>query len=104
MDRQSNLKPGHVVALTEIWRQALDKPELSEDSDVFENGGTSLHVLQVAGQIYHQLGINVMLREVFTHTTPRGLAAFLYGEVEAANSSTGTEPPHDSPRDPCCGN
>ncbi|WP_248580859.1 acyl carrier protein [Nocardioides sp. InS609-2] len=83
MDRSSDAQPDQVATLTEIWRQALDKPGLDEDSDVFENGGTSLHVLQVAGQIYQQLGTNVSLRDVFTHTTPRSLATLLYGDSEA---------------------
>lgn len=83
MDRPTDVKPDRVATLTEIWRQALDEPGLGPDSDVFENGGTSLHVLQVAGQIYQQLGTNVSLRDVFTHTTPRALADLL-GEQAAS--------------------
>lgn len=93
MDRLSDVKPDYVATLTEIWRQALGKADLDEDSDTFENGATSLHVLQVAGQIYQQLGTNVSLRDIFTHTTPRSLATLLYGESEAAPASTdGTAP------------
>lgn len=88
MQGSSDVKPDQVATLTEIWRQALDRPGLDADSDVFENGGTSLHVLQVAGQIYQQLGTNVSLRDVFTHTTPRSLAALLFGEPGSGTSST----------------
>ncbi|MEV6412959.1 acyl carrier protein [Kribbella sp. NPDC051718] len=88
MDRPSDARPDQVAALTEIWRQALDEPGLDEDSDVFENGGTSLHVLNVAGQIYQQLGTSVSLRDVFTHSTPRSLATLLYGTSEASTAST----------------
>lgn len=89
MDPAPDENPDQAPALTKIWRDALDKPGLDEDSDVFENGATSLHVLQVAGQIYQQLGTNVSLRDVFTHTTPRSLATLLYGDP--ATSTAGTD-------------
>ncbi|NHA00378.1 acyl carrier protein [Nocardioides sp. W3-2-3] len=66
-----------VAALTEIWRQVLGNPGLDETSDIFESGGTSLHVLRITGQIYDTLGVDVPLRQVFTYPTPRGLSAFL---------------------------
>ncbi|MEV5892535.1 phosphopantetheine-binding protein [Nonomuraea fuscirosea] len=93
MNPPSHLKPDHVLALTEIWRKVLAKPSLDEDSNVFEIGGSSLHVLQVAGQIYEVLGTDVKLRDVFSHATPRSLATFLDGEAERGASDTeGTNP------------
>ncbi|WP_335974856.1 MULTISPECIES: acyl carrier protein [Streptomycetaceae] len=80
MDLRSQEAPDRVGALTEIWRQVLGNPELDEDSDLFENDGSSLHVLQITGLIHTVLGIDVKLRDVFSHTSPRGLAVFLENE------------------------
>lgn len=74
--------PDRVAALTEIWRQVLGNPDLDEDSDLFENDGSSLHVLQITGLIHTVLGVDVKLRDVFSHTSPRSLSDFLEGETE----------------------
>jgi acyl carrier protein len=66
-----------IVVLTEIWRQILGNPDLDENSDLFENGGTSLHILQIIGEIHKVLDVDVKLREVFSHTSPRSLSDFL---------------------------
>lgn len=65
------------VILTNIWRQVLGKPDLDENSDHFDNGGTSLHMLQLIGEVHREFGIEVKLREVFFHTSPRSLSEFL---------------------------
>jgi Phosphopantetheine attachment site len=65
------------AALTEIWRDVLNREDVDETSDLFEIGGTSLHVLQIVGQIYDVLGVDVRLRMVFEHASPRSLSAFL---------------------------
>ncbi|GGN43737.1 phosphopantetheine-binding protein [Streptomyces fuscichromogenes] len=72
--------PDHVAALTEIWRQVLGNPDLDENSDLFENNGTSLHVLQITGEIHNILGVDVKLRDVFFHPSPRTLSDFLDGQ------------------------
>lgn len=87
MDDQSDVTSDQVATLTEIWRATLDDPSIDETSDVFEHGGTSLHVLQVAGAIYQRLGTSVSLRDIFTYTTPRRLAARLYGDLDDASES-----------------
>ncbi|WP_256923495.1 acyl carrier protein [Streptomyces sp. 13-12-16] len=68
------------MALTEIWRKVLDDPELDENSDLIAVGGTSFHVLQITGEIHDALGIDVTLRDVFFHTSPRSLSDFLEGQ------------------------
>jgi acyl carrier protein len=70
-----------VGALTAIWRQALGNPELDENSDLFEHRGSSLHVLQITALIYDELGIDVKLRDVFSHTSPRSLSDFLADDL-----------------------
>jgi len=73
MLRRADNAADRVAALVQIWRDVLDKPTLGEESDIFENGGTSLHVLQIAGRIYDDLELDVQLRDVFTHASPRSL-------------------------------
>lgn len=68
-----------VDALTDIWRSVLDQTGLTEDSDIFEHGGNSLHALQIVGEVHDRLGRKVTLRQVFEHGSPRRLAAFLGG-------------------------
>ena len=68
-----------VAALTEIWRSVLGNPALDGNSDLFENRGSSLHVLQITGRLYDTLGMDVSLRDVFSHPSPRSLAEFLDG-------------------------
>ncbi|MFJ8155128.1 phosphopantetheine-binding protein [Streptomyces sp. NPDC094468] len=69
--------PDRVAALTEIWRKVLRNPDLDENSDLFENDGTSLHVLQITGEIHSSLAVDVKLRDVFFHSSPRSLSDFL---------------------------
>ncbi|UOX90004.1 phosphopantetheine-binding protein [Amycolatopsis sp. FBCC-B4732] len=67
----------HVAALTTIWREVLRNDHLDATADLFENGGTSLHVLQIVGRIYDTLGVEVRPRHVFLHASPQDLTAFL---------------------------
>lgn len=78
-----------VAALTEIWRTVLGNPALDGNSDLFENRGSSLHVLQITGEVYDALGIDVSLRDVFSHPSPRSLSDFLADEAVQGDSSTG---------------
>jgi hypothetical protein len=68
------------AALTEIWRRVLGKPDLGADADLFENGGASLHVLQIVAEVYDSLGAHVKMRNVFRHASPMHLADFLVSE------------------------
>ena len=78
---QSQEASKYVPALTEIWRQVLEDESLDENSDLFENGGSSRHVLQIVGEIYDILGIDVQLRAVFTHSSPNRLFAAMEESV-----------------------
>ncbi|WP_394617100.1 acyl carrier protein [Lentzea sp. JNUCC 0626] len=83
------MKPDR-VALTAIWRQVLRNDDLDENSDLFEHGGTSLHVLQIVGAIYDGLGLDVRPRHVFLHASPQGLATYL--EQESCEDANNREP------------
>ncbi|MFB7467528.1 phosphopantetheine-binding protein [Streptomyces sp. NPDC056224] len=61
-------------------------PVLNENSDVFENGGSSLRVLQITGKIYDVLGVDVKLRHVFSYASPRSLSDFLENESKQGDS------------------
>lgn len=87
MESQQQNASDSMAALAEIWRQVLGDPNLDEDSDFFEHGGSSLHVLQIVGQIYDTLGVDIKLRHVFAHATPRSLSEFLAGEPGEKTSS-----------------
>jgi hypothetical protein len=81
MDLQQQTAPDRVEVLTEIWREVLGRPDLDEASDLFDNDGSSLHVLQITGRIYDTLGLDVKLRHVFLHASPRSLSEFLESEA-----------------------
>jgi Phosphopantetheine attachment site len=83
------LTPDRVAALTEIWRTVLGNPDLDDNSDLFENRGSSLHVLQITAQIYDVLGMDVSLRDVFSHPSPRSLSDLLDGEAERGDFNKG---------------
>ncbi|MEV0217116.1 phosphopantetheine-binding protein [Micromonospora sp. NPDC050695] len=65
------------AALTEIWREVLGREDVDESSDLVENGSTSLQLLQIVGKIYDVLGVDVRLRDLFTHASPQTLSAFI---------------------------
>jgi acyl carrier protein len=78
--------------LTDIWRQVLGNPNLDEDSDYFDSGGTSLHVLQIIGEIHRTFGVEVKLREIFFHASPRSVSELLESrlaqEARTANNNS----------------
>ncbi|KMS76217.1 peptide synthetase Nrp (peptide synthase) [Streptomyces viridochromogenes] len=93
MNLQDQKAPDRVEVLTEIWRKVLGKPDLDENSDLFENDGSSLHVLQITGMIHDALGVDVKLRHVFSYTSPRSLSDFLEGELGQGDvAANGTNP------------
>ena len=71
-----------------IWKKALDRDDLREESSFFEQGGTSLGVLNVLSY-YHNLGVNMSIAEFYRHPTPAAQAELL-GE-KACISSAGTD-------------
>ncbi|ANP52050.1 fengycin family lipopeptide synthetase D [Streptomyces griseochromogenes] len=87
MSLQDQKAPDRIAALTEIWREVLANPALDENSDLFDNDGSSLHVLQITGRIHDVLGINVKLRHVFSNTSPRSLSDFLESEGRASSGA-----------------
>jgi len=83
MKAQYHSAEERAAALTEIWRQVLGKPDLDESSDLFDHGGSSLHVLQIVGEVHDRLGANVKLRNVFRNPSPVLLADFLASQADS---------------------
>jgi hypothetical protein len=81
MELRYQKRSERIATLTEIWRQVLGDPSLDENSDLFENGGSSLLVLQIVGQIYDVLGVDVKVRTVFTYASPRRLSDSMEDEI-----------------------
>ncbi|GAB3127632.1 hypothetical protein GCM10027160_52520 [Streptomyces calidiresistens] len=65
------------AALIEIWREVLGPQHLDEDSDLFEAGGASMHVLEIVGRVSEVMDVNVRLRQIFEYSTPKSLSVFL---------------------------
>ncbi len=55
--------------LTEIWRKILEVEQVGIRDNFFDLGGHSLKIVRMISQIHHKMGLEVMLREVFTHQT-----------------------------------
>ncbi|MEY9860778.1 acyl carrier protein [Catenulispora sp. GAS73] len=65
------------AALTTIWRDVLKMDDIDETSDLFDVGGTSIHVLEIVGRVYDVLGLDLRLRQIFEHASPQSLSAFI---------------------------
>ncbi|MEU2898718.1 acyl carrier protein [Streptomyces sp. NPDC088106] len=60
--------------LAGIFREVLDLPDLTEDTDFYEAGGDSLTAFQITGRLEEILGAQVPVSLVFAYPTPRDLA------------------------------
>jgi acyl carrier protein len=60
------LRDGVADRLAEIWRTALDAPDIPEDGDFFELGGTSLLAIRISAAVAAAFAV---------HTPPSDLIA-----------------------------
>ncbi|MGW0544083.1 acyl carrier protein [Streptomyces griseoincarnatus] len=61
--------------LVDIFRDVLDHPGLTADTDFYEAGGDSLTAFQVTGRLQETLGSDdIPVSLVFAYPTPRDLA------------------------------
>lgn len=63
--------------LCTLFARILELPAVSADDHFFTCGGHSLKVVRLAGLIWEELGVEVPLRLIYTHPTPRTLATAL---------------------------
>ncbi|HKG15554.1 MAG TPA: condensation domain-containing protein, partial [Pyrinomonadaceae bacterium] len=57
-----------------LWSEVLGVGGVGPESDFFESGGHSLLATQAVSRLRRLLGVEVALRELFEHPTPRRLA------------------------------
>ncbi|MFJ7440340.1 condensation domain-containing protein [Methylorubrum thiocyanatum] len=70
-------------AVRAIWREMLDRPDLSDDEDFFAVGGHSLLAARVVARIEAETGRRVPLWSFFEAGTVARLCALLGGEAAA---------------------
>ncbi|MDQ7758657.1 amino acid adenylation domain-containing protein [Xanthomonas sontii] len=63
------------IALTEIWKELLEVDRIGRNDDFFELGGHSLLAIQLIAQIQQRLATELGLRELFSGSKLRDLAA-----------------------------
>ncbi|MDQ3280870.1 MAG: condensation domain-containing protein, partial [Acidobacteriota bacterium] len=82
--------------LAAIWRDLIGIDDIRPSDDFFEIGGHSLKAMQLAAQIHERLGIEISVRDVFTHTTLAAQAAFLATRDTASVTAIAAAPdePH----------
>jgi amino acid adenylation domain-containing protein len=73
--------------LVEIWREVLRAPGIGIDDDIFESGGDSLLVFQIAMQA-SKSGIPLQPRSMFQHRTIARLAGSLQEEPVTNGAAT----------------
>ncbi|WP_047197779.1 non-ribosomal peptide synthase/polyketide synthase [Caldimonas brevitalea] len=64
-------------AVAEIWQSLLGAERVGRQDDFFELGGHSLLAVQLIARVRRVMGLDVALRELFTHTTLAGFAEAL---------------------------
>jgi amino acid adenylation domain-containing protein len=63
-----------------IWEQILKNSNFSNDDNFFEVGGHSLLILKVQKYIQHALNKNIMLIDLYKHTSVRSIAKLFENE------------------------
>ncbi|RYF14633.1 MAG: amino acid adenylation domain-containing protein, partial [Comamonadaceae bacterium] len=81
------IAPGTAVeqALSLIWADILKVERVGLDDNFFALGGHSLLAVKLASRVRSQLGVELVLAQLFTHATLRELAQ----TVEAVGATTG---------------
>lgn len=74
-------------AMTQIWRDVLERDEVSPNDDLFDLGGHSLHAIKIAARIRKVFGRRVRIRDVFDSQTPQALLTHITELPEAARLS-----------------
>lgn len=78
------------VAMAAIWEQVLGLQRIGIDDNFFDLGGQSLKATVMTARVNRELRAGISLRDVFTHSTIRELAALV--DRSAEDSSLAIEP------------
>lgn len=71
--------------LADIWSDVLMLDRVGIDDDFFKSGGHSLRAAVLVSRIYKAFGVDVGLRDIFSHPTVRKLAELIYGAKKAGD-------------------
>jgi medium-chain acyl-[acyl-carrier-protein] hydrolase len=63
-----------------VWREVLGAEEIGLDDNIFDLGGTSIHVVQALGMLRDRLDVPLSVMDMFQHPTIRSLVHALYPE------------------------
>lgn len=63
--------------LARVWQEVLGRSRVSVDRNFFELGGSSVHLIAVAGKANLLLGMDIPVVGYFQHPTVRAMAAFV---------------------------
>lgn len=74
-------------ALLEIWKSILEHPNIMEDDNFFDVGGTSITIVRMSFLIKEQLYEEIRVIDLFNYTTIRRLADFFYRKNIADNEN-----------------
>ena len=80
---------GLAAAIAAEAGRHLSAGHLSPDTDFFDAGGTSVHVVELAAALERELGMTIALDDVFADARPRALAARW---LKATGASEAPEP------------
>jgi amino acid adenylation domain-containing protein len=78
------------IQLAKIWSEILSIPpaQLDIDDDFFQLGGHSLRAMNLVSRIQKEMGIKILLQQIFTEPTIRKIAA----ELESKNKTADDTP------------
>ena len=68
--------------IRKVWEKVLKRPVKDNNTNFFEMGGTSLHLIQLASQLEKEFSREITVVDLFKYTTIHSLAEYLNGENE----------------------
>ncbi|MEU8924837.1 amino acid adenylation domain-containing protein [Kitasatospora sp. NPDC048545] len=83
---------GAVERLTALWREVMDGAEVDVDTNFFEAGANSIHLVRVQRRIAEDFGRELSVVEMFDRPTIRHLAELLERPAPAAAPARPTAP------------
>jgi mycobactin peptide synthetase MbtE len=84
--------------LAVMWAEVLNLKKVGINNSFYELGGHSLSVTKILSRIYKELGIEILLKEIFENATIKKLAKLLSGKEQTAFRSitrVATQPWYD---------
>ncbi|MEU6172121.1 condensation domain-containing protein [Streptantibioticus parmotrematis] len=91
-DAPREATPATLDAMAAVWADVLGIDDLAPDESFFELGGHSLLAATLLGRIADRLGVELTMRDLFTHPQLGALAAVAESRLgaEVATASAGT--------------